>query len=80
VIDRAATLHLIGDQAIALVEEKNAEFLALGQRYGGAAIIENIAERGSCCRLRNVPRTSRRAAASTILTSAMAASPSLSFA
>lgn len=46
VIDRAATLHLIGDRAIALVEEKNAEFLALGQRYGGAAIIENIAERG----------------------------------
>src|SRR4051794_26566850 len=45
VIDRAATLHLIGDQAIALVEEKNAEFLALGQRYA-AAIIENIAERG----------------------------------
>jgi hypothetical protein len=46
VIDGAAALHLIRDEAIALVEEQNAKFLALGERGRRAAIIENIAERG----------------------------------
>jgi hypothetical protein len=33
VIDGAAALHLIRDEAIALVEEQNAKFLALGERH-----------------------------------------------
>ena len=45
-IDRAGLLHLVGDEAIELVEEENPKLLSLGERHGGAAIIENVAERG----------------------------------
>lgn len=40
-VDRAAALHLVGDQHIALVEEKDAELLAGLVRHGGMAILDD---------------------------------------
>lgn len=46
VVDRAATLHLIGDQHIALVEEEDAELFAGLVRHGGMAILDDRRPRG----------------------------------
>ncbi len=46
VVDRAAALHLIGDQYIALVEEENAELFAGLVRHGGMAILDDRRPRG----------------------------------
>ncbi len=39
VVDRADALHLVGDQGVALVQEENAKFFAVGIGHGGAAIV-----------------------------------------
>ena len=45
VIDGAGALHFVGDQAVALVEEQDAKFLAVGKGHRGAAIIDDLAPR-----------------------------------
>ena len=42
VVDRAHSLQFVGDEAIALVEEKYAELLALGEGHRGAAIFDDV--------------------------------------
>ena len=43
VVDGAGLLHLVGDQRVLLVEEQDAELLALLERHGGAAIVDHLA-------------------------------------
>ncbi|ANL71952.1 hypothetical protein AMC83_CH01969 [Rhizobium phaseoli] len=40
-VDRAAALHLVGDQHIALVEEEDAELFAGLVRHGGVAVLND---------------------------------------
>ena len=40
VVDRAGLLHLVGEELVLLVEEEDAELLALLVGHGGAAIVE----------------------------------------
>ena len=42
VVDRAGLLHLVGDQRVLLVEEQDAELLALLERHRRAAIVEHL--------------------------------------
>src|SRR3984893_749180 len=39
-IDGADLLALVGDQAVALVEKQNAKLLLVGERHGGAAVVD----------------------------------------
>jgi len=41
VVDRALLLHLVGDDLVLLVEKQDAELLLVGERHGGAAIVEH---------------------------------------
>ena len=41
VVDGAGLLQLVGDELVALVEEQDAELLLVGERHGGAAIVEH---------------------------------------
>jgi len=41
VIDGADLLDLVGDELVALVEKQDAELLLVGERHGGAAIVEH---------------------------------------
>ena len=41
VVDGADLLQLVGDELVALVEKQHAELLAVGERLGGAAIVEH---------------------------------------
>ena len=38
---RALLLQLVGDEAVALVEEQNTQLLLIGERHGGAAIVKH---------------------------------------
>ena len=42
-VDRAATLHFVGDQSVLLIEEENAEMLAVFEALRKAEVIENAA-------------------------------------
>src|SRR3546814_2001029 len=46
VVDGALLLHLVGDQAVSLVEEQQAELLALLVRHGLAAVGEQLVPGG----------------------------------
>ncbi len=75
VIDCARRLHLIGNQKVFLVEKQNAEFLAIEEGRGRAAIIEHGAETAHRRPISTFTLAKRLAASATIFNSTIAASP-----